>query len=131
MTLDTQTLTPEFLAEAEVMLNEFDENLVALETAPQDAELLTGTQRIVHTLNGTAGFLGFSGVCELARAGEHLLSGLVEGTASLSREKLCCLREASEVLRGWMKRIAAGSLTPCTRHEGLLSELSRLAQSDR
>jgi two-component system chemotaxis sensor kinase CheA len=130
MPMDTQTLTPDFLADAELMLNEFDQNLTALEMAPQDTELLTGTQRIAHTLNGTAGFLGFSGVCEVAKAGEMLLSKLVDGTASLSRERLRCLREASEVLRGWMKRIAAGSPTQCTRHEGILSELVRLAQSD-
>ncbi len=130
MTLDTQALTPDFLADAEALLNEFDQNLTALGTAPQDAELLTETRRIVHTLNGTAGFLGFSGVCEVAKAGEMLLSKLVEGSVRLSRERLRCLREASEVLRGWMKRIAAGSPIPCARHEGILSELIRLTQSD-
>lgn len=130
MTLDTHALTPEFLADAENMLNELDQNLVALEAAPQDAELLTRAQRIAHTLNGTAGFLGFSGVCEVAKAGEILLSTLVDGTVSLSRERLRCLRETSEVLRGWMNRIAVGSSTPCARHNSILNELVRLAQSD-
>ncbi|MBW2712351.1 MAG: Hpt domain-containing protein [Deltaproteobacteria bacterium] len=131
MALNTPELTADFVADAEAMLNQFDENLMDLATAPQDEELLTDSRRIVHTLNGTAGFLGFSGLCEVAKAGEQLLSRLCEGALQLSRERLRCLQDTSEVLRGWAQRIADGSPIPCARHERLLSELMRLAQSDR
>lgn len=131
MPLDTKELTPEFLADTEAMLNQFDQNLIALENSPQDEELLTGSRRIVHTVHGTAGFLGFKGLSEIAKAGEQLLAFVCEGGAELSREQLSFLRDTSEVLRGWTKRIAAGSFSPCARQVGLLSELIRLTQSHR
>ncbi|HZU42257.1 MAG TPA: chemotaxis protein CheA [Terriglobales bacterium] len=69
-------LVQEFLSEADELLQGLDEDMIALEASPHDAELLNRVFRALHTIKGTAGFLEFDSVVRLAHSAEELLNVL-------------------------------------------------------
>ena len=64
--LQDPSLIQEFLVEAEEFLQRMDQDLVALEATPNDAELLNRIFRALHTIKGTSGFLGFEPMVRLS-----------------------------------------------------------------
>ena len=69
----------EFLIETHENLAQLDQDLVTLEKEPRDHETLARVFRTLHTVKGTAGFLGLEKLQAVAHAGENLLSRLREG----------------------------------------------------
>ena len=64
----------EFVTESREGLDQLDRDLVELESRPADVELLKRIFRVMHSLKGSAGFLGLAYLEELTHAGENLLS---------------------------------------------------------
>ncbi len=75
-----------FLTEAKEALLRLDSDLVALESDPENAGLLDGVFRTLHTLKGSAGFLHFDDIRDLAHTGESLLSDVRSGSSPLTPE---------------------------------------------
>ena len=73
----------EFLLESRESLDRLDAELVALEEDPKDHERLSSVFRTMHTIKGTAGFLGFAKLEAIAHAAESLLSLLRNGDIAL------------------------------------------------
>jgi two-component system, chemotaxis family, sensor kinase CheA len=69
----------EFLLETHENLAQLDLDLVTLEKDPTERETLARVFRTLHTVKGTAGFLGFPKLQNVAHAGENLLSRLRDG----------------------------------------------------
>src|SRR5580692_11739917 len=69
----------EFLIETHENLAQLDLDLVALEKDPTERETLARVFRTLHTVKGTAGFLGLLKLQAVAHAGENLLSRLRAG----------------------------------------------------
>jgi len=69
----------EFLLETHESLAQLDLDLVTLEKEPKERETLARAFRTVHTVKGTAGFLGFSKLQAVGHASESLMSGLRAG----------------------------------------------------
>jgi two-component system chemotaxis sensor kinase CheA len=76
-------LIAEFLVESHEHLDRVDRELAALGCGAAPSELLAGIFRTVHTIKGTAGFLGFGRIGELSHAGEALLGRLRDGDVPL------------------------------------------------
>jgi len=66
----------EFLLETLENLGQLDLDLVTLEKDPGEQETLARVFRTLHTVKGTAGFLGLVKLQAVAHAGENLLSWL-------------------------------------------------------
>ena len=90
-------LVQAFLVESEELLQAVDQDLVKLESAPNEEELLNRTFRALHTIKGTASFLGFEPIVRVGHRAEDVLSvfsglrpllsrGARGPTARLSRE---------------------------------------------
>ena len=69
----------EFLLETHENLAQLDLDLVTLEKDPAEKETLSRVFRTLHTVKGTAGFLGLPKLQSIAHAGENLLSRLRAG----------------------------------------------------
>ena len=76
--------TREFLVETYEGLDQLDREFVALEADPSARERIATIFRIVHTIKGTSGFLGFSRLEALAHAGEGLLVLLRDGSLPMT-----------------------------------------------
>src|SRR5271169_5303629 len=68
-----------FSEEASDQLREWEESLLVLEKSSGDKEPLNNIFRAVHTLKGSAGFIGFDGLQKLAHALESSLSNVRDG----------------------------------------------------
>jgi two-component system chemotaxis sensor kinase CheA len=69
----------EFLLETHENLAQLDLDLVTLEKDPREGETLGRVFRTLHTVKGTAGFLGLPKLQAVAHAAENLLSRLRDG----------------------------------------------------
>ncbi len=73
-----------FLVEAYENLDQVEQDLVDLEKAPSDSELINSVFRAIHTIKGNSGFLAFNKLEELCHKGETLLDQLRNGTKQFS-----------------------------------------------
>lgn len=115
-----ESLVREFLVESEELLQRMDQDMVALESTPQDGELLNRVFRALHTIKGTSGFLGFDPVVQLSHKAEDVLNALRRGQVKLTRRMMDALLGARDQLGRMLADIRAGGL-----HEYELDSLLR------
>jgi two-component system chemotaxis sensor kinase CheA len=107
---DDPSLVQEFLVESEELLQRMDQDMVALESAPEDAELLNRIFRALHTIKGTSGFLGFESVVRLSHHAEDVLNALRKGEAQLMRPTIDALLATRDFLGRMLSDIREGGL---------------------
>jgi len=107
---DDPSLVQEFLVESEELLQRMDQDMVALESAPEDAELLNRIFRALHTIKGTSGFLGFEPVVRLSHHAEDVLNALRKGEAQLMRPTIDVLLATRDFLGRMLSDIREGGL---------------------
>jgi two-component system chemotaxis sensor kinase CheA len=119
---DDPSLVQDFLVESEEFLQRMDQDMVALEATPLDAELLNRIFRALHTIKGTSGFLGFEPVVRLSHRAEDVLNALRKGEAQLNRPMIDALLAARDYLGKMLQDIRDGGLQQYEM-DGLLQEL--------
>jgi two-component system chemotaxis sensor kinase CheA len=107
---DDLSMVQDFLVESEELLQCMDQDMVALESSPDDAELLNRIFRALHTIKGTSGFLGFEPVIRLSHHAEDVLNALRKGEAQLTRPTIDALLAARDCLGKMLADIRQGSL---------------------
>ncbi|MCS7008619.1 MAG: Hpt domain-containing protein, partial [Chthoniobacterales bacterium] len=88
-----------FIQEAEEHLQTLDNDLILLESNPHDQEGINRVFRAVHSIKGTAGFFGFSGIVELAHAMENVMSLVRDGEMPVSPELINIFLAATDKLK--------------------------------
>ena len=83
---ETNDIIQEFLVETHDSLARLDVELVELEKGEAKSSTLSSVFRAVHTLKGSAGFLGFQKLESLTHVAESLLSRLRDGKLSVTVE---------------------------------------------
>jgi two-component system chemotaxis sensor kinase CheA len=78
-------LLEQFLSEAREALEGIGEQLMALEGAPEDRELMTQLFRLVHTLKGNSGLFEFPEMTRVLHAGEDLMDAVRNGEVGYSQ----------------------------------------------
>jgi two-component system chemotaxis sensor kinase CheA len=91
-------IVQEFLVESYEALDRLDRDLLELEKDPSK-ETLQSIFRVVHTIKGTCGFLGFSKLERVAHAAESLLGGLRDGSLAFSPQIASALLTTGDALR--------------------------------
>jgi two-component system chemotaxis sensor kinase CheA len=108
--LNDPALIEDFLVESEELLQCMDQDMVALETAPEDEELLNRIFRALHTIKGTSSFLGFEAVVRVSHRAEDVLNALRKGEARLSRPTIDALLATRDLLGTMLQDIQTGGL---------------------
>lgn len=121
-------LLQEFLIESEELLQGADQDLISLESSPSDQELLNRIFRAMHTIKGTAGFLGLEPVVRLGHRAEDVLSNLRRGQIQLTARIMDALLAARDQLGKMLGDIRAGGLKQYSL-EPLLGELQQVASA--
>ncbi|MCK5147495.1 chemotaxis protein CheA [bacterium] len=98
-------LIKEFLTETNELLENLDNDLVSLETDPQNNELLNRIFRAIHTIKGTSSFLGFDQLVEIGHVSEDVLSMLRDGTRIITQEVMDILLSAVDVVKLLVRQI--------------------------
>ncbi|MDA8053113.1 MAG: chemotaxis protein CheA [Deltaproteobacteria bacterium] len=89
----------DFVQEALELLESLNENFVELEKDPGNKDLLNTIFRAAHTIKGSAGFLGFQSIVELAHSAENILNKLRQGETFLTPNMMDCLLKAMDILK--------------------------------
>ncbi len=75
-----------FIAESRELLEQMEESLLALETQPDDRELLDAVFRAAHTIKGSAGVFGFDSIVHFTHHVETVLDRVRCGQQALTQE---------------------------------------------
>ena len=112
-----------FLEESRGGLDQLELDLVELEARPGDPELLARVYRVVHTIKGTCGFLGYQRLEALSHRGEDLLDALRSGRVALDTEVATSLLRLTDAIRSVLTRIETTGGEGEEAHQELLAAL--------
>jgi two-component system chemotaxis sensor kinase CheA len=123
---NTNEIVSEFLVESHENLDRLDRELVVLEKEPGEPRVLASIFRTIHTIKGTAGFLGFSKLESLTHAGENLLSRLRDGELSVDPEIATALLGLVDGIRQMLASVEKSGQEGDGDYSALSAELTRL-----
>jgi two-component system chemotaxis sensor kinase CheA len=123
---NTNEIVGEFLVESHENLDRLDRELVVLEKEPGEPRVLASIFRTIHTIKGTAGFLGFSKLESLTHAGENLLSRLRDGELSVDPEIATALLRLVDGIRQMLSSVERSGNEGDGDYSALSAELTRL-----
>jgi len=98
----------DFLIESGELLEELDADLVTLEDSTGDAELLNKVFRALHTIKGSASFLGMANLVAIAHVAEDALNGARKGEVTIDKPFIDAILEAVDILKGQFKELESG-----------------------
>ncbi len=97
-----------FGEEAAENLAEWEQSLLALEARPGDAEQVNRMFRAIHTLKGSAGFLGFDGLQKVAHALESRLAAVRDAARPPAAGLIAELFDGLDLCRSLVGDLADG-----------------------
>ncbi|MEA2030412.1 MAG: chemotaxis protein CheA [candidate division Zixibacteria bacterium] len=106
---EMKEIIDDFLVEADELISSLDNNLVKLETTPEDLDLLNEIFRAVHTIKGTSSFLGFEQVTTLAHHMEDILNKLRKSEMKVTPEVMDILLESLDLLKELLDNVRQGN----------------------
>jgi two-component system, chemotaxis family, sensor kinase CheA len=127
MDINREVLLQSFREETEDCLNQMEQHLLALETQPEDRDLLLSLFRAAHTIKGNASLLEFNVLSHAVHNLEDLLDVFRSQSLTLSQELISLLLESVDALRKMVKRVANGDETLLPAHEKLFAHLAEIA----
>jgi two-component system chemotaxis sensor kinase CheA len=117
----------EFLAESAELLDQMESDLVALEKGGvASKECLASIFRAIHTIKGTAGFLGYKNLTSVTHTGESLLGGMRNGRIAVTPEIVSTLLSLVDAVRRMLTGIAANEGDAAVDCTTLTENLRRL-----
>ena len=121
-------LISEFLVESFENLDQLDQDLIALEQAPGDLEILKRIFRTIHTIKGTCGFLGYHKLESITHVGESLLSLLRDGVAHVDEPVASALLAMTTAVRSILGEIENSQTEGDGDYSALVATLTELQQ---
>ncbi len=92
-------LLNDFLVETKEGLDHLDAELLALESSPEDQDLINAIFRRLHTIKGVCGFLDFHKLESVTHAGETLLGELRSETLKVNDKIVTLLLTLCDAIR--------------------------------
>ncbi|MGX9565607.1 chemotaxis protein CheA [Pseudomonas viciae] len=122
-----EEILQDFLVEAGEILEQLSEQLVELESRPDDADLLNAIFRGFHTVKGGAGFLQLNELVECCHIAENVFDILRKGERRVDSELMDVVLEALDAVNGMFSEVRERSPITAATPE-LLAALARLAE---
>jgi two-component system chemotaxis sensor kinase CheA len=108
-------LLEQFLSEARDFLQGIGEELMRLEKAPDDADLLVSLFRLVHTLKGNSGLFDFPDMTRVLHAGEDLMDAVRNGRVTFTQALADELLDAMDFVSLLCDEIESGGRIEASR----------------
>lgn len=122
-----EEILQDFLVEAGEILEQLSEQLVELESRPDDSDLLNAIFRGFHTVKGGAGFLQLNELVECCHIAENVFDILRKGERRVDSELMDVVLEALDAVNGMFGEVRERSPITAATPE-LLAALARLAE---
>ncbi len=105
MSDEMQEILNDFLTESNEMLEVLDQRFVTLESDPNNTDLLNEIFRAMHSMKGSAGFLGFNHLVDVAHRGENILNKLRQAEMAVNPTIISVILETIDVIKAIMADI--------------------------
>jgi two-component system chemotaxis sensor kinase CheA len=124
-----EEILQDFLVEAGEILELLSEQLVELESRPDDTDLLNAIFRGFHTVKGGAGFLQLNELVECCHIAENVFDILRKGERRVTAELMDVVLQALDAVNEMFSQVRErAAVTPATPE--LLAALARLAEPE-
>lgn len=100
-----QEILQDFLVESFELVEKLDENLVELESNPEDLELLNGIFRVAHTIKGASSFLNFDVLTHLTHHMEDVLNKARHGELVITPDVMDVVLESIDLMKSLLNTI--------------------------
>ena len=94
-----QEILEDFLIEAYELIEQIDQDLVELESRPDDLELLNSIFRVAHTVKGSSSFLNFDILTELTHHMEDVLNKARRGELKITPDIMDVVLESIDMMK--------------------------------
>jgi two-component system, chemotaxis family, sensor kinase CheA len=119
----------EFLVESYDNLEQLERDLMTLERIQSSDEIINSAFRNIHTIKGTAGFLGFAKLEQIAHVAENLLGSIRSGQVTMDTEICGGLFKTIDAARTLLRNIERQKSEGTDNFESLTNLLSGLLPS--
>ncbi|MFG0380621.1 chemotaxis protein CheA [Pseudomonas sp. zbq_18] len=124
-----EEILQDFLVEAGEILEQLSEQLVELESRPDDMDLLNAIFRGFHTVKGGAGFLQLNELVECCHIAENVFDILRKGERRVNAELMDVVLQALDAVNEMFSQVRERT-EPTPASPELLAALSRLAEPE-
>ena len=100
-----QEILQDFLVESFELVEKLDEDLVELESTPDDLELLNGIFRVAHTVKGASSFLNFDTLTHLTHHMEDVLNKARHGELIITPDVMDVVLESIDLMKALLETI--------------------------
>ena len=100
-----QEILQDFLVESFELVEKLDEDLVELETNPEDLELLNRIFRVAHTVKGASSFLNFDVLTHLTHHMEDVLNKARHGELIITSDVMDVVLESIDLMKALLNII--------------------------
>jgi two-component system chemotaxis sensor kinase CheA len=121
-----QQLVKELVVESLEGLDTFDQEILAFERGGGTPDTWNNAFRVIHTIKGSSGCVGFPEVESVAHAGESLLAVLRDGRLAPHADTASSLLRFSDTLREMMRSIEQTGSAGAADHSALIRNLLAL-----
>ncbi len=100
-----QEILQDFLVESFELVEKLDEDLVELESNPEDLELLNGIFRVAHTVKGASSFLNMDVLTHLTHHMENILNKARHGELVITADVMDVILESVDLMKRLLETI--------------------------
>lgn len=100
-----QEILQDFLVESFELIEQLDQDLVELESRPDDLDLLNRIFRVAHTIKGASSFLNFDVLTHLTHHMENLLNMARHGDLVIDADVMDVILESIDLMKALLGRI--------------------------
>jgi two-component system chemotaxis sensor kinase CheA len=122
-------LLNEFLEEANESLTKLDQEFVELEQNPENEQILASIFRVMHTIKGTSGFLGFERLQKVAHAAENVMDKVRGKAIPVTPDMVSLILEAVDAIKSLVTGIEETGSEPEEDYTALAKTLNDFASS--
>ncbi len=109
LTETQKAMLPDFISDAVSLLENIENDLLALEEAGHDAEKINTVFRNFHTLKGESGLLGLINLADLTHAAEDLLEQLRSNVLKIDGDIITILLQVVDIIREYFNNFSSDS----------------------
>ena len=125
-----QEILQDFLVESFELVEKLDEDLVELESRPDDLDLLNGIFRVAHTIKGASSFLNFDVLTHLTHHMEDVLNKARHGELSITPEVMDVILESVDLMKALLEKIRDTSSDDGIDVSAVVAKLDRISGGD-
>jgi two-component system chemotaxis sensor kinase CheA len=125
-----QEILQDFLVESFELVEKLDEDLVELESHPDDLELLNGIFRVAHTVKGASSFLNFDTLTHLTHHMEDVLNKARHGELAITPDVMDVILESIDLMKALLEKIRDTSSDDGIDVAACVARLDKISNGD-